>query len=173
MAFTDVFETKAPGRTFRFKVSSDAFSGDTQFSNITGLGATTDVVEYREGNDLRDTPIKLPGMVKYGNITLKRGMSGDATFLNWILGALPTIDGYHGVAAPSTLTIDMLDDGESEAIFCSMQVINAWPANLTMPDLNASSSEVAIETLELVHEGLVFVNGEQPYNSAPKLGRGE
>lgn len=166
MAVTDIFKMTGPARTFRFHVTSDAFDGSAQFSNITGFGVTTDVVEYREGNDLRDTPIKVPGMIKYGNVTFKRGMTGDASFIKWIIGAMPAESGYHGVAEPHNITVGLLDDGSDateETPFCAFTLLHAWPANLTMPDLNASSSEVAIETLEIVHEGLVFDSPDAPY----------
>lgn len=166
MAVSDIFSMTGPARTFRFHVTSGAFDDGAQFSNITGFGATTDVVEYREGNDLRDTTIKVPGMVKYGNVTFKRGMTGDPSFIRWILGALPAESGYHGIAEPHNITIKMLDDGAAattEDAFCTFMLLHAWPANLTLPDLNASSSEVAIETMEIVHEGLVFDDHSQPY----------
>ena len=76
-------EIRYPYRTFRFEVEIDGMSRGG-FSEVSGFDLNVDVVEYREGNDLRNTPRKLPGLTKYGNITLKWGLVGDFEFLDWI-----------------------------------------------------------------------------------------
>lgn len=170
MAF-ETIKFGVPMRTYRFRATIQDRNCTAQFSNITGFSVTTDVIEYREGNDLHDSPIKMPGMIKYGNVTFKRGMTADTTFITWMTEALPDESGAHGVAKPSDILIEMLQDGdgpEGETLV-SWTLRNAWPANLTLPDLNASSSEVAIETLEVVHEGLAFGDGKAPWTGGPAI----
>lgn len=133
-----------PYRNFRFKVEiGDLEAGG--FSEVSGFDATFDVVEYREG-DYEMTPMKLPGLMKYGNITLKQGTANNTVLYDWL------IDTYNGDISLKTLTITLLDEaGETAA---QWQVINAWPVKYTAPDFNATSSEVAYESIELAHEGM-------------------
>ncbi|MBO4396202.1 MAG: phage tail protein, partial [Eubacterium sp.] len=66
------------------------------------------------------------------------------------------IAGVNGAVDRKTMTITLLD--EEEAAAASWQVINAWPSRYTAPDFNAQSSEIAIETLEISHEGMTRVS---------------
>ena len=92
------------------------------------------------------TPYKIPGLKKYGNITLKQGLTDSLVMYEWL------ITGVDGPVDRKTITITSLD--ESEQPVASWQVINAWPVKYTAPDFNGTSSEIAIETIELAHEGL-------------------
>src|SRR5699024_12282947 len=72
-----------PYRVFRYQVEIDGISR-AGFSEVSGMNATIDAVEYREGDDLRNTPRKLAGLTKFGNVTLRWGVSDDADFLDWL-----------------------------------------------------------------------------------------
>lgn len=138
-----------PLRNFRFRVE---LAGIIQagFSEIMIAETTIDVVEYRDGTD---GPFvrKLSGLTKYGNITLKRGI----TFGN---GALDLSKWHAAVSAGNvkesrkTLTIVVQDEaGEDAARYV---VSEAWPVKYDPSDLNAKGNEVLIELLELANEGI-------------------
>ena len=145
-----------PYRTFRYRVEIDGITR-AGFSEVSGFDLNVDVVEYREGDDLRNTPRKLPGLTKYGNITFKWGVVADMEMMDWIYSvaasdqAPPT--GIQRKNITITLYTDTGDDGPQ------WQIINAWPCRYSIPDLNALGSEIAIESLEVAHEGLTRVSG--------------
>lgn len=115
------------------------------FSEVSGFDASIDVIEYREGDKVQ-TSMKIPGLKKYGNITLKQGVADKDALYKWME------TGFEKDVNRQTVTITLLDiEGKAAA---SWQVINAWPTKYTAPDFNATSSEVAVETLELAHEGM-------------------
>ena len=136
-----------PGK-FNYKVEIDGLEAGG-FSEVTGFDASIDVIEYREG-DMTQTPIKIPGLKKYGNITLKQGLVDSMVLYEWMTA------GLEGDVERKTLTITLLDIAGSPA--ASWQIINAWPVKYTAPDFNATSSEVAIESLEIAHEGMTRVS---------------
>lgn len=134
-----------PYRNFRFRLEIDGLDAGS-FSEVSGFDATIDVVEYRAGDDPAITPTKLPGLIKYGNITLKWGSSETMVLYDWL------IDITEGTIEKKTVTLTALDEEGSPA--ASWRCINAWPVKYTAPNFNGTSSEVAIETIELAHEGL-------------------
>lgn len=137
-----------PHGKYRFRLEIDGLEAGG-FSEVSGFDASIDVIEYREG-DMVQTPMKLPGLKKYGNITLKQGLTDSLVLYEWI------ITGVEGPVDRKTITITALDEaGEAAA---SWQVINAWPTKYTAPDFNATSSEVAIESLEIAHEGMTRIS---------------
>ena len=137
-----------PHRKFNYKVEIDGLEAGG-FSEVTGFDASIDVIEYREG-DMTQTPLKIPGLKKYGNITLKQGLVDSMVLYEWMTA------GLEGDLERKTLTITLLDIAGSPA--ASWQIINAWPVKYTAPDFNATSSEVAIESLEIAHEGMTRVS---------------
>ena len=137
-----------PHGRFRYKVEIDGLEAGG-FSEVTGFDASIDVIEYREG-DMVQTPMKIPGLKKYGNITLKQGLATSRVLYDWIIA------GVNGAVDRKTITITLLDEEEAPA--ASWQVINAWPMKYTAPEFNATSSEIAIETLEIAHEGMTRVS---------------
>ncbi len=137
-----------PYANFRYMVEIDGLEAGG-FSEVSGFDASIDVIEYREG-DMVDTPSKMPGLKKYGNITLKQGVTDSTVMYDWIML------GVEGEVERKTLTITLLD--ATGAATASWQVINAWPTRYQAPDFNASASEVAIETLEIAHEGMTRVS---------------
>ncbi len=137
-----------PHGKFRYKVEIDGLDAGG-FSEVSGFDASIDVIEYREG-DMVQTPMKIPGLKKYGNITLKQGLADSIVLYEWMVA------GVNGAVERKTITITLLDD--EEAAVASWQVINAWPTKYTAPDFNATASEIAIETLEIAHEGMTRVS---------------
>ncbi|MEH2942028.1 phage tail protein [Petralouisia muris] len=137
-----------PYGKFRYKVEIDGLEAGG-FSEASGFDASIDVIEYREG-DMVQTPMKLPGLKKYGNITLKKGVADSMVMYEWMIA------GVEGEVERKTITITILD--ETETATASWQVINAWPAKYTAPDFSATTSDVAIESLEIAHEGMTRVS---------------
>lgn len=145
-----------PYRNFRYMVEIDGISR-AGFAEVSGVDSTVDVVEYREGNDLRNTPRKLAGLTKFGNVTLKWGSSGDDAFMEWIYSVAPKNSAPPTGIVRHNVTITLYDDSGNPGPKWSL--INAWPVRYSVPDLNALGAEVAIESIELCHEGLEFTGG--------------
>ena len=118
----------------------------SSFSEVSGLEAAIEVVDYRTGNLNQDSVQKLPGLSKYTNITLKRGLTRDLSLWNWIQNALT------GSVQRATVAITLLDQADNPQWTWTLK--NAWPCKWAGPVLIAKSGEVAIETLEICHEGL-------------------
>lgn len=137
-----------PHGKFRYKVEIDGLDAGG-FSEVTGFDVSIDVMEYREGDSVT-TPMKIPGLKKYGNITLRQGLVDSMVLYDWVIA------GVNGAVERKTITITLLDEEEAPA--ASWQVINAWPSRYTAPDFNAQSSEIAVETLEIAHEGMTRVS---------------
>ena len=121
------------------------------FTEVSGLDVETELIEYREGSSKEYSKVKMPGMIKYSNITLKRGtFKGDNDFFNW----------WNSIklnqAPRESITINLLNENH-EAIV-TWEVKNAWPVKVQSTDLKADGNEVAVETMELAHEGLTITN---------------
>ena len=114
------------------------------FSEVSGLSTETAVIEYREGGD-RTPSRKIPGLTKYSNLVLKRGLTQDRALWDW---RKTVID---GVVRRANMSLVLLDDARQPVARWNFR--DAWPCKWEGPALNAKSSEVAIETLELAHEG--------------------
>jgi phage tail-like protein len=117
------------------------------FSEVSGLNVETDVIEYRDGVMPEYSKLKMPGMQKFGNITLKRGVfKKDNEFYDWWNTVkLNTIE-------RRDVIISLLNEEHSPVL--TWKIKNAWPVKVQSTDLKADGNEVAIETLELAHEGL-------------------
>ncbi|WP_346857586.1 phage tail protein [uncultured Draconibacterium sp.] len=121
------------------------------FTEVSGLDVETEVVEYRHGASPEYFKTKMPGMQKYSNIILKRGTfaSDNEYFAWWNTVKLNTIE-------RRDITISLLNEEHSPVVV--WKVKNAWPTKIQSTDLKADGNEVAIETMELVHEGLSIQN---------------
>ena len=121
------------------------------FTEVSGLDVESEVVEYREGSSPEYSKIKMPGMQKYSNITLKRGTfkSDNEYFKWWNTVKLNTIE-------RRDVTISLLNEEHQPVV--TWKVKNAWPSKIQSTDLKADGNEVAIESMELVHEGLTIQN---------------
>lgn len=138
-------ERKDPFRGYNFRLEIDGISRNG-FRECTGLDASTDVTEYREGDEKVFTARKLPGLNKYSNITLKWGITDDASLWDW---RKKVIDGK--TERKNVSVVLMNESGEEKLRW---NIVNAWPNKWTGPSFNATSSDTAIETLEIAHEGL-------------------
>jgi phage tail-like protein len=117
------------------------------FTEVSGLNIENDVIDYREGSSPEYSSTKMPGQQKYSNIVLKRGIhKGDNEFFDW----MKTIK--MNKVERRDITISLLDEEHAPAII--WKVKNAWPVKYAGPVLKADGNEVAIETLELAHEGI-------------------
>lgn len=137
-----------PHGRFRYKVEIDGLEAGG-FSEVSGFDASVTVINYREGDMVRTT-MKIPGLQEYSNIVLKQGLANSKVLYDWIIA------GINGAVERKTVTVTLLDAEENPA--ASWQVINAWPVKYTAPEFNATASEIAIETLEIAHEGMTRVS---------------
>lgn len=121
------------------------------FSEVTGLEVETEIIEYNHGAHPEYHSIKMPGRQKFSNITLKRGtFKADNQFYDWWkTKALNTID-------RRDMTISLLNESHEPVVV--WKVKNAWPTKVQSTDLKADGNEVAVETLEIAHEGLTIQN---------------
>jgi len=121
------------------------------FTEVSGLDVETEVVEYRQGASKEYSKIKMPGMQKFSNITLKRGTfaSDNEYFQWWNTVKLNTIE-------RRDVTIKLLNEEHNPVV--TWKVKNVWPTKIQSTDLKADGNEVAIESMELVHEGLTIQN---------------
>ncbi|MBR3770922.1 MAG: phage tail protein [Clostridium sp.] len=133
-----------PYAKYRFTVEIEGISV-AGFSEASGFDASIEVIKYREGN-MPQTELKVAGLKSYSNITLKKGTTDNMDLYKWMIG------GTTAAVQRKTITITIHD--EDDKAVASWQVINAWPCKYTAPDFNATSNEIAIETLEIAHEGL-------------------
>jgi phage tail-like protein len=141
-----------PYGQFNFQVDIDGV-GTFGFSEVSGLTTDTNIIEYREGDEVADgesTTRKLPGLIKYNNIVLKRGYTNDLSAYNW---RLKVIQGNTS-AARTTGSITLLDEARNPALRWTFR--EGWPSKWEGPGLNGKTSEVAIESMEIVHEGLTL-----------------
>lgn len=118
------------------------------FSEATIPDSTQDPIEYREGNE-PNTVRKIPGLTKYGNITLKWGITTSTDIYEW----RKKVEDGKIKDARQNIAISLQDDEGNEA--ARWEFSNAWPTKYDAPDLNATGSDIAIETLEICHEGMV------------------
>lgn len=121
------------------------------FTEVSGLDVETEVIEYRHGQSPLYHKTKQPGLTKYSNITLKRGtFESDNEFYEW--WNKTKLFEEKGETFRVDLTISLL--GEDHAPLVTWKVLKAWPTKVQPTDLKADGNEVAIESIELVHEGL-------------------
>jgi phage tail-like protein len=119
-------------------------------SEVSGLDMETDVIEYRDGNSNIFTTQKMSGLQKFSDITLKKGVFvDDVEFHDWF-----KLVSMH-IPERKDVTISLLD--EAAAPVMTWKLINAWPKKVSAPDMKSDASEVAIETIEIVHEGCELV----------------
>jgi phage tail-like protein len=136
-------DRKDPYMNLNFLVEIDGIQR-AAFHECSGFDSTIDVVEHREGGEI--TPLKLPGLVKYSNIVLKRGVTDDRELYDWHWQAV------HGNIQRKNGSIILLDRQGVEKVRWNFS--NAWPSKWDGPDFNSEGNDVAIETLELAHEGV-------------------
>lgn len=143
-------QTVWPMPKFHFQVKWD--SNVMSFQEVSGLDVQSEEIKYRHGDSPAFSPIKMPGLKKHGNVTLKKGIfKGDNTFWDWLnqikMNTIKRVP----------ITISLLDETGAPTMVWTLQ--NAWPTKIQGTDLKAEGNEVAIETIEITHEGLTIANG--------------
>lgn len=152
-----------PLTKMNFLVTVANVSGTAAFSEVTGVEATVDVIEFRQGNANSLAPVKIPGLVKHGNVTLKMGYTLDSAFKTWIQECVSEV---RGAIPRNDVQIEMIDitGGAPQLIQENTTgtrvwlLTNAWVTKYSAPDLDAKTSDVAIESVELAYEELVIPN---------------
>lgn len=139
-----------PFNAFRFDLRFDAESLGG-FSECTGIGLEFQTQDYIEGGRNGET-LKFPTHGSQTNIVLKRGIVGRQLW-DWYAKLLRGEPGFR-----RTASIQILDEAGTKAVV-TLELANAFPCKWTGPDLNASQSNIAVETLEICHEGLTWING--------------
>ncbi|MGP8322631.1 MAG: phage tail protein [Methanosarcinaceae archaeon] len=135
-----------PYRNSRFLLEIDGIV-QAGFSEVTIPDISTDIVEYREGNE--DTTVrKLPGLTRYGNLTLKWGVTDSMDLFKW---RKQVIQGKTGEAR-KMIAVILQDEGGNPV--ARWEFREAWPSKYDAPDLSAMGNDIAIETIEIVHEGM-------------------
>jgi phage tail-like protein len=126
-------------------ISDDGTTVKGSFAEVSGIESDIAPIEYRNGSE-DITVRKIPGLKKFNNLTFKRGIIGDLAFWNWILAAM------NGQVQRTEGSIVLLDEQRKEVMRWNFK--RGWPCKWTGPGLNAKNNEIAMETLEICHEGL-------------------
>jgi phage tail-like protein len=138
-----------PLPTFAFVVDIPGVASGLRFLEISGLQAESDVIEYRKGNSVAFAPVKMPGMHQHGRVTLKRGIFAKTNPLfAWTEQVLTGSD------ARAMVAITLLDEHGATAMTWTLG--NAWP---TMLQTTGHGNDVAVEVMELAHDGVSIANG--------------
>jgi phage tail-like protein len=143
-------DVKYPLTAIRFE--ADWGGSLASFSEVSGLNVETDVIEYRGGMDTTLTTRKVPGLMKYSNVTMKRGVLGkDNDFFDW------WTKNQQGQHEQRDITVKLMNEAGEETV--SWSIVRAWPVKVEGPSLNAKGNEIAIESVEFCHEGVTIKNG--------------
>ncbi|SEN77499.1 conserved hypothetical phage tail region protein [Duganella sp. CF517] len=135
---------------FYFQVKWD--SQVMSFQEVSGLDVQSEEIKYRHGDSPEFAVIKMPGMKKVGNVTMKKGVfKSDNKFWDWFNQI------KMNTVKRVPVTISLLDETGAPTMVWTLA--NAWPTKITGTDLKAEGNEAAIETIEIVHEGLTIANG--------------
>jgi phage tail-like protein len=133
-----------PYRAHSFRLEIDGIER-AGFRECSGLDSTSTPIDYREGDDA-PTAHRLPGLTTFGAITLRWGRSDDSELFEWrrsvVAGRVERRNG----------SIVLLDEDGTEKV--RWNFVEAWPSRWTGPALNATGNEVAIEAIEITHEGI-------------------
>lgn len=126
------------------------------FTEVSGLDFETEVIEYREGSSKKYNKSKQPGLTKYSDITLKRGtFEGDLDYFNLWKETYYFQEGNStGSKYRRSIIIKLLNEEHQPILIWKLE--NAWAKKIQSTDLKADANEVAIETMEIAHEGLTL-----------------
>ena len=152
-----------PLTKMNFLVTVNNIAGTAAFSEVTGVEATVDTIEFRQGNSASLAPVKIPGLVKHGNVTLKMGYIINSPFKTWIQEC---VSETRGQIPRQNVTIELIDinPGAPAQLVTAATgtrqwtLTNAWVTKYSAPDLDAKTSDVAIESVEIAYEELVIPN---------------
>ena len=159
-----------PLTKMNFRVSlADDTTSTAALNQVTGIDAQVDVIEFRQGNAHTLSPVKIPGLVKHGNVTLRYGYTKDSNFKKWIKECVDESRKYSGTGYPrKDVLIELVDimssapqtlvtsvDSSSAQVW---KLENAWVAHYTGAELDASNSDVAMESVEIAFETMEIAN---------------
>lgn len=150
-----------PYKTFNYRVTITGKKNFARagFSKVSGLSASSEAVEYRDGDDSNLNVRSSAGLTSYEPVTLERGMSEDTDMFDWFSLNVNT-NGNAGQADHNmqcSVLIELLD--RDRTTVKSWELLDAWPSEYTTADLEATSNNIAIETLTFRHNGIKFTNG--------------
>jgi phage tail-like protein len=141
---SDIMSRNDPYRQFRFRVEIDGIT-QAGFSECKMEGSSTEIIEYREGADPTHCR-KLSGLTKYGNITLKWGVTDSTELWTWYQTIIQM-----GVSGNrKNMSITLVDEAGADKT--RWEIVEAWPVKFDPPDFNAKLNEVAIELMEITCE---------------------
>lgn len=121
--------------------------GEISFSEVSGLETEFEEITYRAGDSNDFTKLKMPGLKKVSDITLKKGIFvSDSQLWKWIGNV------NMNIIQRENVTISLLD--ESHSAVKTWSLTNAWPKKITVEGFKADGNSVAMETLILAHEGI-------------------
>ncbi len=135
-----------PYRGFNFKIEIDGIHRNG-FRECSGLDAATAPVDYREGDQKGNVVTKLTGLNTYSAITLKWGITDDKSLWEWRDKVI------QGKTERKNISIILMNEAGEEKK--RWNLVEAWPSKYQAPAFNATSNDVAIETIEIAHEGCV------------------
>ncbi len=135
----------------RFHYQVDWGGTKLNFTEVTGMDQQVEVIEYRHSDSKDFSKIKMPGMRKFSNITMKRGkFEGDFDYNNWI----DEISNERVNGRRDVVIRLMNEKHEPVAVW---KAVRCFPIKITAPDLKSDANEVAIESIEIAHEGFTLV----------------
>jgi phage tail-like protein len=141
-------DRKDPFRGYRFRLEIDGIER-AGFRECSGLDTTQEPSEYREGDQKVFTAGKLAGPVKHSRIVLTWGITDDHSLWDW---KKKFVDGKGDFSERKNGSIVLIDESGEEKV--RWNFVHAWPSKWSGPNFNATANEVAIESLEIAHEGV-------------------
>jgi len=138
-------DRKDPYQTYNFAVEIDGLTR-AGFKTCAGLDSTTTATKYREGTDASLASRQLPGLLSFSNVTLGRGITDDRGLWEWRQSVAK------GSLQRKNMSIVLRDDQGNEKIRWNIR--NCWPTKWSGPSFDAGAESIAIETLEIAHEGI-------------------
>ena len=123
------------------------------FQEVSGLEIESEPLEYRHGNSKAFSKINMPGMIKNNKVSMKKGVFvNDNSFWKWYSEI------KMNVIKRQNVVIKLLDEKGNPTMTWTLN--NAWPTKISSTDLKSEANEVAIESIEIMHEGLTIANGK-------------
>ncbi|SRR6266566_5185135 len=138
---------KDPYRVFNFRLEIDGLTAGS-FSECSGLSSDGNASDYREGTDVPLTNRRLMGLRNFANIILKRGYTDNTELWDWYTNIM------NGIPDRRNASIILMDEQRKDVLRWSIE--NAWINKIEGPSFKASGNEVAMESVELVHESLTL-----------------
>ncbi len=151
-------DNKWPMTKFFFSVEFDGGTGGVKgaisFQEVSGLDQEVDIIEYRHGDSPVFSNMKKPGMIKYTNVVFKKGYFKADSRLTDLFKVITDGKEYYSDDPSKRLTVKIKLLDENGKPLVNWQLNNAFPVKLTGTDLKSDATEIAIESLEVAHEGL-------------------